>query len=257
MDIRLDGKVAVVTGGARNIGRAIARTLAEAGAAVSICDILPPEQVRTADEITSAKGRALYRRTDVSSPGDVAGLAEQTVNAFGRLDIWVNNAKADANKRVTELSLEEWNRVVGVCLTGAFLGAKYAIPAMVANGGGSIINISSVHASVAYPGFPAYDAAKAGLIGLTRQIAAEYGPQGIRANVILPGLIIEPDGNQGAREFGDLMLPLYPVGRVGQPLDIANAVLYLASDGASFVTGASLVVDGGMTARSPEWGRHP
>ncbi len=250
----LQGKVAVVTGAARRIGLTIARTLAGAGAAVVLSDVVDGDAA--AAEIRSSGGQALYRRADVTRPEDMAALAAATTDAYGRLDIWVNNAKVDARASVTELALEEWNAVLSVCLTGAFLGAKHAIPAMIASGGGAILNIASVHAVVAYPQCPAYDAAKAGLVALTRQIAAEYGPDNIRANAILPGLIVDLPADELAPPWVRAMQDHYPMGRVGASADVAAAVLYLASDGARFVTGAALVVDGGMTARSPEWVTH-
>ncbi len=247
----LQGKVAVVTGAARRIGLTIARTLAQAGAAVVISDVVDGEAA--AAEIRSAGGQALYRRADVSHAEEMAALAAAAMDAYGRLDIWVNNAKVDARGNVTELALEDWNAVLSVCLTGAFLGAKYAIPAMIASGGGAIVNIASVHAVVAYPQCPAYDAAKAGLLALSRQIAAEYGSANIRANAILPGLIVEHSPDAYSPRVERLARTLYPIGRVGTFADVAAAVLYLVSDAARFVTGAQLVVDGGLTARSPEW----
>jgi len=246
----LQGRVAVVTGAARRIGLTIAQTLARAGAAVVIGDVVDGEAA--AAEIRSAGGQALYRRADVSHAEDMAALAAAALDTYGRLDIWVNNAKVDARARVTDLTLEDWNAVLSVCLTGAFLGAKYAIPAMITSGG-VIVNIASVHAVVAYPHCPAYDAAKAGLLALTRQIAAEYGPDNIRANAILPGLIVDHGPEAYSPQVERLARTLYPVGRVGSFADVAAAVLYLVSDAACFVTGAQLVVDGGLTARSPEW----
>ncbi len=246
----LQGRVAVVTGAARRIGLTIAQTLARAGAAVVIGDVVDGEAA--AAEIRSAGGQALYRRADVSHAEDMAALAAAALDTYGRLDIWVNNAKVDARARVTDLTLEDWNAVLSVCLTGAFLGAKYAIPAMITSGG-VIVNIASVHAVVAYPHCPAYDAAKAGLLALTRQIAAEYGPDNIRANAILPGLIVDHGPEAYSPQVERLARTLYPVGRVGSFADVAAAVLYLVSDAACFVTGAQLLVDGGLTARSPEW----
>jgi len=247
----LRARVAVVTGAVRRIGLTIAQTLAHAGAAVVIGDVVDGEAA--AAEIRSAGGQALYRRADVSHAEDMAALAAAALDTYGRLDIWVNNAKVDARARVTDLTLEDWNAVLSVCLTGAFLGAKYAIPAMITSGGGVIVNIASVHAVVAYPHCPAYDAAKAGLLALTRQIAAEYGPDNIRANAILPGLIVEHGPDAYSPQVERLARTLYPVGRVGSFADVAAAVLYLVSDAACFVTGAQLLVDGGLTARSPEW----
>lgn len=246
-----DGKVVVVTGAAQGIGKVIVHTFAEAGAAVVFCDIQDPQGEAVAEAVRAKGGRAIYQHTDVASPPEVQKLIQCAVQNYGRLDILVNNAKADALGRVTELELKDWNRVLSVCLTGSFLCAKYAIPHMIASGGGAIINISSVHALVAYAEFPAYDTAKAGLLGLTRQIAADYGPEGIRANTIIPGRIVHEDFK---RRFPRLPFSAYyPVGRLGKPSDIASAVLYLASDAAEFITGTELVVDGGLTSRTQEW----
>jgi NAD(P)-dependent dehydrogenase (short-subunit alcohol dehydrogenase family) len=254
-----DGKVALVTGAAQGIGKVIVQKFAEAGAAVVFCDLLDAEGEQVAEEIRAKGGRALYQHTDVSAPQAVEHLTQQAVENYGRLDILVNNAKADAWDRLTELELEDWNRVLAVCLTGSFLCAKYAIPHMIASGGGVIINISSVHALVSYAGFPAYDTAKAGLLGLTRQIAADYGPEGIRANTILPGRIVHEDFKKRLTRLPSnppARLPFpsyYPVGRLGTSEDVAGAVLYLASDTAQFITGTELVVDGGLTSRTQEW----
>jgi NAD(P)-dependent dehydrogenase (short-subunit alcohol dehydrogenase family) len=254
-----DGKVAIVTGAAQGIGKVIVQKLAEAGAAVVFCDLLDAEGEQVAEEIRAKGGRAIYQQADVSSPQAVENLIQRAVESYGRLDILVNNAKADALGRITELELEDWNRVLAVCLTGSFLCAKYAIPPMIASGGGVILNISSVHALVAYTGFPAYDTAKAGLLGLTRQIAADYGPQGIRANTILPGRIVHEDFKQRRARLApglptqEPYAAYYPAGRLGTSEDVAGAVLYLASDAAQFITGTELVVDGGLTARTQEW----
>ena len=254
-----DGKVALVTGAAQGIGKVIVQKFVEAGAAVVFCDLLDAEGEQVAEEIRAKGGRALYQHTDVRLPQEVESLMQRAVESYGRLDILVNNAKLDAVGRVTELELEDWNLVLAVSLTGSFLCAKYAIPRMIASGGGVILNISSVHALVAYAGWPAYDTAKAGLLGLTRQIAADYGPEGIRANTIIPGRIVHEEfKNRIARLSPNVpsqepYAAYYPVGRLGTSEDVAGAVLYLASNAAQFITGTELVVDGGLTSRTQEW----
>jgi len=244
----LRGRVAVVTGGAQNIGRVLVEALAKAGASVLFCDILDGEAPAAA---LRAKGYDVrYQFADIRQAAQIQQLA-QTAVGMGRLDIWVHNAAVDIRRPIVELEADEWDAVHDVCLRAAYLGAKFAIPHM--RPGSSIINIASVHALVMYAQAAAYDSAKAGLIALTRQIAAEYGGHGIRANVIVPGLIIQPDSPD---DYYTASVRHYPVGRVGKADDVANALLFLVSEQASFMNGASLLMDGGMTARSPEWTTH-
>lgn len=250
----LEGKVAVLTGAAGRIGRTTAKALADAGAAVVLCDIVDPSEEVVSAQIRAEGNRAIYQRADVSRAEDMALLAALAVAEFGRLDIWINNAMKMVYKRLTELEPEEWDQVHNVCLKGAFLGAKYAIPRMVQNGGGCIINIASVHALASSRRYAAYSSAKAGLVALTRQIALEYGPEGIRANAILPGLVRdEPERTRFGRNRLARFVKYYPVGRYGRTSDIASAIIYLASPEAQFISGASLVIDGGMTTRLPDY----
>ncbi|MDX1992523.1 MAG: SDR family oxidoreductase [bacterium] len=250
MSDTLKGKVAVVTGGARNIGRHLVERLAREGATVLFCDVLDEEGTAVASALRPDGYSALYHHTDLRQPQQIEQLALAAA-AYGKIDLWVHNGMVDVRRSVVELMPEEWDAVQDVCLRAAFLGAKYAIPHMPP--GSSLINISSVHALVSYAHAPAYAAAKAGLIALTRQIAAEYGERGIRANVLVPGLIVHPGVSEG---YDEKSLPFYPVQRLGLPEDIAEAVLFLASPAARFISGAALVIDGGMTARSPEWHTH-
>jgi NAD(P)-dependent dehydrogenase (short-subunit alcohol dehydrogenase family) len=253
----MQNRVAVVTGAGGLIGRAIARTLAVAGMRVVVSDINTAAGRQTVQLVQEKSGgQAIYHPADISDPAQVEGLIQTTITRFGRLDVFVNNAMVHIPKSVLEMSVEEWDSVQNVCLRAAFLSAKYAIPVMQRQTpkGGNFINVSSVHALAAYPANPAYDAAKAGLLALTRQIAADYGRDGIRANAILPGLIIAPpDEEPPPAWLNPDTINLYPTGRVGYPADVANAVLYLASDAAQFITGTTLVIDGGMLARSPEY----
>ena len=257
----LDGKVMVITGAAGQIGRHMLTYLAEQGASIVLCDIVAPTHETVAAFLQSHPDTALYVVADITKPSDISALVDKAINTFGKLDIWVNNAqssRAHFGKRVTELEPEEWDEVLNVDLKAPYLSSKYAIPKMIENGGGVFINIASVHALAAYPATPAYDAAKAGLIALTRQIAADFGSSGIRANTIIPGLTLEhqADGSLPAGFTPELMnayIQRNAIQRIGTPEDVAKAVAYLASDQAEFITGTSLLVDGGMLARSPEW----
>ncbi|HZT28371.1 MAG TPA: SDR family NAD(P)-dependent oxidoreductase [Bryobacteraceae bacterium] len=248
--LRLDGKVALVTGGASGIGKGIVELFVQQGAAVGIFDI----QGQAAREASAALGgNALAIVGDVASEADCAAAVEAVLRQWGRLDILVNNAGIEITGTVVELAPEQWERQLAVNLRGAFLCARAAIPRM-RDRGGAIVNISSVHAYVSYAGNAAYDASKAGLIGLTRTMALDHGPDGIRVNAICPGYIQTPLLEKWLRELPDpesamrQVLAFHPLGRIGTPRDIAQACLFLVSDAASFVTGASLVVDGAMTA---------
>ena len=261
MALLLDGKVMVITGAAGQIGRQMLTYLDEQGASMVLCDIVEPTHETIAAFLQTHAHSAIYVVADITVPSDIAALVDKTISTFGRLDIWVNNAQSRRvhfGKRVTELEPDEWDEVLNVDLKAPYLSAKYAIPNMIANGGGVLINIASVHALVAYPATPAYDAAKAGLIALTRQIAADFGPSGIRANTILPGLTLERQADGSLPEWvtpeiAQAYIQRNSIQRIGTPEDVAKAIAYLASDQANFITGTSLLVDGGMLARSPEW----
>ena len=246
----LGGRVAVVTGAAQRIGLTIAQTLAQAGAAVVIGDVVDGEAA--AAEIRSAGGQALYRRADVSHAEDMAALAAAATDAYGRLDIWVNNAKVDARESVTDLALEDWNAVLSVCLTGAFLGAKYAIPAMIASGGGAIVNIASVAglrgAPVEVMNTVVYHATKGGLIALTRDLAWKWARHRIRVNAIAPGWFPSEMSRLILERGGDTILGTIPLGRYGGDDDLKGAVALLASRASEFMTGQVVVVDGGQSA---------
>jgi meso-butanediol dehydrogenase/(S,S)-butanediol dehydrogenase/diacetyl reductase len=245
----LTERVVLVTGAAAGIGFGVASRFAEAGAAVAVFDIDGPAAQRAA----AALPRAIAIQGDVASEADTRAAVARTLAAFGRLDTLVNNAGIELNGTVTEMPPEAWDRQMAVNLRGVFLFSRAAIPAMRGAGGGSIVNIASVHAFVSWPRCPAYDATKAGLIGLTRAMALDHGRDGIRVNAICPGYIDTPMLGRWFNTLDDCeterrnVLAAHPVGRMGTPRDIAEAVLFLASDAASFITGASLVVDGGMT----------
>jgi NAD(P)-dependent dehydrogenase (short-subunit alcohol dehydrogenase family) len=255
---RLTGKVAIVTGAASGIGAAAARRLAKDGAAVMLTDVdIAGEEVAAA--IVAAGGTALFRLHDVTSHPDWAAAVEHAVQDFGRLDILVNNAGiAGGRHELMDHSLEAWRQIIGVNLDGVFLGLRHAGPRIAAsngNGGGSVINISSILGKVGMAGAAAYCASKGGVTLLTKAAALEWAPLGIRVNSVHPGFIDTPlvFNALAAREDGNEMrvalMNAHPLGRFGVPREIGDAIAFLASDDASFITGAELVVDGGYTAQ--------
>lgn len=245
--MRLAGKTAIVTGAGSGIGRAIAVRFAAEGAAVIVDDLNDAGGQATLETITDAGGRAWFCRADVSSEEEVQQLMQAALAHTGRLDILVNSAICGAEA----VASNDWNANVSVGLQGAWLTMQAAIAIMQRNGGGSIVNISSVNALAGFGDEHVYSGVKAGIIGMSRSLACQVGRQGIRVNCICPGTIateiwqIYLDRDPGVL---DRLAKLYPLGRVGRPEDVASAAVYLASDDASFVTGTSLVVDGGVTA---------
>lgn len=252
MGNRLEGKVAVVTGSSMGIGRACAERFAEESASVIINGYPEALGNKIAADIVSAGGEARYCAADVGIRDDLRRLIQFTLDSYGRLDILMNNAIAGESASLLEQDESEWDRVFDTSVKAAFLASKVALPHMIETGGGVIINTSSVHGIMAGRGALAYDAAKAALINLTRQIAIDYGVHGIRANALCPGRILterklemlEKHPEEARRQQFT-----YPLGRPGSMREIANAALFLASDESSFVTGHALVVDGGLTAQ--------
>ncbi len=245
---RFQDKVVIVTGAASGIGRETACQFASEGATVIVADIDESGAGATVSAIADAGGTARAAVVDVADETAVDRMVQEAVDSFGRLDVLHNNAYwAPLYRAVTETSMAEWSRTIAVTLTGVFLGCKSAIPHMVAGGGGAIVNTASTAALVASPRFAAYMAAKGGVVALTRSVAFDYGSQGIRCNAVCPGLVetaaTEPVFRDQARL--EWLTSKIVLGRAGQPSDIASAVLYLASEESSFVTGQSLVVDGG------------
>jgi 2-dehydro-3-deoxy-D-gluconate 5-dehydrogenase len=252
----LRGKLAMVTGGGQGIGEAICLRLAEAGAAVAVVDLDAPTARRTTDRITKAGGRALAIVANVADASEDRAAVHTAVETFGRLDILVNNAGIFPFSPATETSADLWNRVLAVNLSGSFFLAQKAAKEMIRTGNdGAIINIASVDAIRPTGNLAHYDASKGGLVMLTRSLALELGPKKIRVNAIAPGSIDTPGASAaiGAvlpagvdpSELAKTFLARIPLGRTGAPDDIAAAVLFLASPAASYVTGATLVVDGG------------
>jgi cyclopentanol dehydrogenase len=245
---RLDGKVALITGAARGQGETEARLFVREGARVVLTDVLVDAGQRVADSIRASGGEAMFLQLDVNNPDEWHEVVRHAVQTYNRLDILVNNAGIAQRDGLAGTSVEDWDRVMDINARGVFLGMKYAIPAMLQSGGGSVINISSTSGIVGFPGGTAYHSAKGAVRLLTKVTAAEYARQGIRVNSIHPGIVETPMTDNMAPERARLLLDRTPMGRKGTPLEIAYGALFLASDEASFMTGAELVIDGGMTA---------
>jgi NAD(P)-dependent dehydrogenase (short-subunit alcohol dehydrogenase family) len=248
----LDGKRALVTGGAQGLGKAIATLFVARGAKVVIADIDEAGAKLTADELGESV-RAI--RCDVTSASDLEAAVQATVDTFGGLDIMVNNAGVGIAATTPETAEEDWDLVLDVCLKGTFLGMKYAIPAIRDSGGGSVINMSSIAALVGLNDRAAYSAAKGGILSLTRAAAIDHIEEGVRVNCIAPGTVDTPwvaritAGYDDPEEARERMKARQPHGRLVSPEEIAAMAAYLASDEAGSAVGACMVVDGGMTAR--------
>jgi meso-butanediol dehydrogenase / (S,S)-butanediol dehydrogenase / diacetyl reductase len=247
---RLDGKVAIVTGAGGGIGRAIVTRFAEEGAQVVAAD-LDSKRVHETARLAGCD----HEVVDVSSEGDVQRLVASTVERHGKLTTICNNAAISIPGAVTEIPVEDFDRTIAVNLRGVFLGCKYAVPALLEAGGGSILNTGSVNSLVAEPFLTAYCASKGGVLMLTKAVALDYADQGIRCNCLCPGWVDTPINHPHAERMGGLdgvleSLPEWqPIGRQGYPEEIAAAAVYLASDESAFMTGSAFVIDGGMTAR--------
>lgn len=247
-----DGKVAVVTGAASGIGRVSAKFYARDGAKVVVSDVNQTGGQETVEMIKDAGGEATFIQADVSDPGDCQALVNLAVERYGRLDIAFNNAGIGGEQNPTaDYSVEGWQKLIGINLSGVFYCMKYEIPAMLQSGGGAIVNMASILGEVGFANSPAYVSSKHGLLGLTQNAAIEYGAQGIRVNAVGPGfirtpLIAELEENE---EIYNLLVSLHPIGRLGEPEEVAELVIWLSSDKASFVTGSYYPVDGGYLAR--------
>lgn len=248
--MRLDGKVALITGSARGIGKGCAKLFAREGARVVVVDIDEDVGKQTVAEIRADGGEATFFGADVEKEADIQNMIAAAVQRYGKLNVLMNNAYWNRGGSVVELERENWDKSVNVMVRAIYLGSKYAIPRLVEAGGGSIINTASVHGFLAAARSAAYEASKAAVINLSRQIAVDFGPQGIRCNAICPGWIITERGEEQLKarpERYTIGSQVYPVRRGGRPIDIAYGALYLASDESTFVTGTTLVIDGGLT----------
>jgi len=250
------GKVVLVTGGAHGIGRATAIRFAEAGASVAVCDVQEDQGRETVSRIEAAGGRALFVRCDVTSAADCQAAVSQAVEAFGGIDVLFNNAGITRRADVVQTTEEEWDAVMAVNVKSMFLMSKYAVPQLIERGGGAIVNTASGWGIVGGVNAVSYCASKGAVVLLTKAMACDHGKDNIRVNCVCPGDTDTPMLRNEARQLGLHEEALVeeahnrPLGRVGRPDEIADAVLYLASDAASFVTGTSLIVDGGGLAGS-------
>lgn len=250
------GKTAVVTGAAMGIGAAAARRFAEAGAYVVLADVQEEGGRQLADELTDRGYRACFIQADVGDDASVSALMNATYEIGGRLDCLYNNAGVAIGGEVTEMSEDSWQKLLNINLGGVFRGCKYAIPHMLRQGGGAIVNCSSTQALRGFMGWAGYAATKGGILSLTRQAAMAYARQGVRINAVAPGTIMTPmnEGILAASENPQAMLrqwgDIHPVGRCGRPEEVADLVLYLSSDAAAFITGQTFVIDGGQSVRA-------
>lgn len=248
----LDNKVALITGAASGIGRECAIALAREGAKIVVSDVAENGGNETVQMVKDAGSDAIFVKTDVANPEEVEALVQKAVDQFGGLHIAVNNAGISGEPSMTaDYSIEGWQKVIDINLSGVFYGVKYQIPAMLNSGGGSIINMASILGAVGFATAPAYVAAKHGIVGLTQTAALEYSAQGVRINAVGPGFIRTPliSDLEEDEASNDMLVSLHPLGRLGEPEEVAALVLWLASDQASFVTGAYYPVDGGYLAR--------
>ena len=249
----VEGKSALVTGGASGIGRSTALVFAHEGARVLVCDVDDANGEAVAKEISAAGGNARYLHVDVTREADVEAMVRTAVDVFGGLDCAVNNAGVTgAGGAITDLPVEEWGRILLINLTGVFLCLKHEIPILKQQGGGAIVNMASGAGLVPVPGLAHYCASKHGLLGLTKTAAVENARSGVRINAICPGSTDTPAlraAMDGSPQIEKMILSSVPSGRLGRPEETAEAAVWLCSDRASYVTGASMLVDGGAVAR--------
>lgn len=247
-----DGKVALVTGGSSGLGEAACYLYAREGAKVVVSDIDEKRGHETVRAIKERKGEAIFVRADVSSPGDCQAVVDATLKEFGRLDIAFNNAGIGGEANLTaDYSVEGWQKVIAVNLSSVFYCMKYEIPAMSKVGGGAIVNMASILGQVGFKNSPAYVAAKHGVVGLTQTAAVEYAKQGIRINAVGPGFIRTPliAGLEQDEQVRNHLISLHPIGRLGEAEEVAELVIWLSSEKASYVLGAYYPIDGGYLAR--------
>ncbi|HXI46344.1 MAG TPA: glucose 1-dehydrogenase [Candidatus Acidoferrales bacterium] len=251
--MRLQDKVTIITGGASGMGRVAARLFAAEGAKVVVADVTAPAAQSVVDEVTAAGGTAIAVVADVSKEADAKRMIDETIAAFGRVDVLYNNAgiMPEADHSVIDTSVEDWDRVMAVNVRGVFLGCKYAIPKMVEQGSGSIINVSSFVALMGCSNpQDAYTASKGAVLAMTKSLAVQFAPKGVRTNAICPGPVETPllmDWLVKDEDAKRIRLARNPTGRFGKPEEIVYMAMYLASDESRWTNGAAMVVDGGIT----------
>lgn len=248
--MELKGKVALITGAGSGIGESTALLFAKEGAKIVVTDINEEGGKAVVDKIIKQGGQALFVKADASKASDAEKSVKHTLEKFGKLDIAVNNAGiGGAQAPVGEYEIEEWNKVISINLSGVFYGMRYQIPAMLKNGSGSIINVSSILGSVGFAKSSAYVAAKHGVLGLTKTAALEYSSKGIRVNSVGPAFIKTPLIESLDKDLLNQLVGIHPIGRLGESIEVAQMFLWLASDRASFATGAYYPIDGGYLAQ--------
>ncbi|MCU4975802.1 SDR family oxidoreductase [Halobacteria archaeon AArc-m2/3/4] len=248
----IDNAVAIVTGASTGIGHAAASRFVEEGARVVVADVNVEDGEATVEALEEMGGEAIFVETDVSEWSDVEEMVETTVDTYGRLDFAFNNAGIEgANGAASEQSLDNWEQVIDVNLKGVFMCMKAEIPALLESGGGAIVNTSSIAGVVGFPELSPYVASKHGVIGLTKAAALEYSGDGIRVNAISPGVVDTPmvDRSSEASDTVDQAIGATPIGRLGEPEEIGDAAVWLCSADSSFVTGETMVIDGGYTSQ--------
>lgn len=251
---RVAGKVAVITGAASGLGAESARRLAAEGCALMLTDVSADAGAAVADEITGKGHRAHFMTHDVTDEAAWADVVSATVERFGKIDVLINSAGVGGGEPILESTLENWRRVISINLDGTFLGVRAIAPLMVEKGAGSIINISSILGKVGTPGAAAYCASKGGVLLFSKAVALELAPAGVRVNTVHPGYIETPmvvnalREAENSNEMRDMIISRHAMARLGVPREIADGIVFLASDESSFMTGAELVIDGGYTA---------
>ncbi len=246
----MKNKTVIITGAASGIGKVAAELFAKEGANVVVSDIQEVVGVKVVNDINATGGKASFFKTDVTKPEEMEALVNFAVKTYDKLDIAVNNAGIGGEiNPLAEMSIEGWQQIISVNLNSLFYGMKYQLQAMLKNGSGSIVNISSILGSVGFAGSAGYTAAKHGVVGLTQTAALEYSPQKIRVNAVGPGFIETPLLNALDAEMKKQLVMLHPIGRLGKSEEVAEIIYWLASDKASFVTGSYYPIDGGYLAR--------